>query len=374
MSAVVIATSLARSRSAAPGLRVGRHWQVNSRCDASAAVSASMPRPAFPTVRTIGGTHPLATTAELLASTIRRQCIPHTRCRRAGSSLFSTNTSSNLHETRLCGLHLIARLRRDDDECRVGDARDVELTLTDPDGLDQHVVEAGGLEHVGSVGDGGAQAAERPRASHAANEDTCVRRRRRSSARGRRAAHRRKKGSMGSTAMTATVPVGRSARTSSVVSVDFPAPGAPVIPMRYARSGTRRFASSAAAASPPRSTIVSARAIEARSPPSTEIATIGRSRGRAHCTSTSPRSSRFRILLAGFFGRSSRNTTRFGSLKPASCARQCSISSTASCRATRRQCDGRGDAFAPRYRPQRRTQPPRGRPGAAYSTASTSLV
>src|SRR4051794_20054208 len=80
------------------------------------------------------------------------------------------------------------------------------------------------------------------------------------------------KGLVGSTASTPMrAPAARKWRTSAAVSVDFPAPGAPVTPMVHARSAadTGSAVIAARASSPPVSTIERRRASAPRSPPRT---------------------------------------------------------------------------------------------------------
>ena len=76
------------------------------------------------------------------------------------------------------------------------------------------------------------------------------------------------KGLEGSTATTPTfLPAARQPAASSEISVDFPAPGAPVTPTRWAfPTAPERASSSAAAASGSFSTTVSARASAPTSP------------------------------------------------------------------------------------------------------------
>src|SRR4051794_23841186 len=80
------------------------------------------------------------------------------------------------------------------------------------------------------------------------------------------------KGLLGSTASTPTrAPSARRWRTSAAVSVDFPAPGAPVTPMVHALSATETGSAviAARASSSPVSTIERRRASAPRSPPRT---------------------------------------------------------------------------------------------------------
>ena len=80
----------------------------------------------------------------------------------------------DLHDPRLQRLHIVSRAWHHDDDRDVGGADDLDLVLPDADGLDQHDVEAGRIEHERHVAGRARQAAEMPARGHAADEDALV--------------------------------------------------------------------------------------------------------------------------------------------------------------------------------------------------------
>ena len=71
-------------------------------------------------------------------------------------------------------LHLVAGARHERHDRDVGGADDVDLVLSDADGLDQHDVLAGGVEDERDLRRGARQAAEMAARRHAADEDAGI--------------------------------------------------------------------------------------------------------------------------------------------------------------------------------------------------------
>ena len=255
------------------------------------------------------------------------QCVPE-RVAIGTIVLVEHEHIGDLEEPGLGGLDLVARFGRDDDERRVGDSRDVELTLANADRLDQHVVIARGLEHVRTVRDCGAQAAERATRRHAADEDASV---------GGDVVHAYAVAEHGAAReRTRWIDgdhgngAGRAQRPDELHRE-----------RRFACAGRARDADAdrttrgaqlrqqRCAASPPRSTSVSARATAARSRRSSASGASAMVVSPFIARAASVRNSRLSILPLGFFGSSSRKTIRLGSLKLASWCRQCATSSSA---------------------------------------------
>ena len=176
---------------------------------------------------------------------------------------------ADLEQAGLARLDRVTPSRRDDDDRRVGGAGDRDLHLTDADGLDEHPRVAGGVEHAHRVRRRTRESTELAARRHRAHEhavvgvvllhaDTV--------AEDRAAGERARRDRSASTATRS--PARRSRATRPSVSVDFPAPGAPVMPTTAAFPAPRAgsAASASRAASPPDSTIVRSRASAARSP------------------------------------------------------------------------------------------------------------
>ncbi len=80
----------------------------------------------------------------------------------------------DLHDAGLEGLHLVAGARHDGHDRHVRRPDDVHLVLADADGLDQHDVEARGVEHRRGFSGRPREPAEVPARRHAADEDALV--------------------------------------------------------------------------------------------------------------------------------------------------------------------------------------------------------
>ena len=153
----------------------------------------------------------------------------------------------DLEEAGLVGLHRVAPARGDDDDRGVGGRRDLDLHLADADGLDDHDPDARRAEQPDGVGHGQRQTAQVAPRRHGADEDGRVERvlahadavaedgaaaERRRRVDGQ---HRRPAGPAPAPrdARTPTPTAGHPPRTAVMrpsVSVDLPAPGAPVRP------------------------------------------------------------------------------------------------------------------------------------------------
>jgi hypothetical protein len=136
----------------------------------------------------------------------------------------------DLEQAGLGRLHGVAPAGVDDHDGGVGGPRDLHLDLADPDRLEQDPRRAGGVEHPHGLGRGERQATEVPAGGHermktpASSAWSCMR------TRSPRMAPP-VNGDEGSMASTATCsPRPRSSPISALVSVDLPAPGAPVRP------------------------------------------------------------------------------------------------------------------------------------------------
>ena len=123
---------------------------------------------------------------------------------------------------------------REQHERGVGEPGDLDLALPDADGLDEHDVAAGGVEHAQRLGRAPGQPAEVAARGHRPDVDagssawSCIRTRSPSRA-------PPENGEDGSTASTPTrLPALRSSPTSAVVEVDLPTPGEPVMPTIWA--------------------------------------------------------------------------------------------------------------------------------------------
>ena len=97
----------------------------------------------------------------------------------------------DLEQAGLDGLDLVAHLGRLEHDRRVGRGRDLDLALAGADRLDEHQVEAGGVEHRGGGRRRRGEAAGVAARRHRADEDVAVVRRRPASGPGRPAGRRR---------------------------------------------------------------------------------------------------------------------------------------------------------------------------------------
>ena len=80
----------------------------------------------------------------------------------------------DLHDAGLERLDRISRARHQHEHDRVGVVDDVDLCLTDPDGLHENVLAPGGIEQQRSLQRGLGQPAERAAVGHRADEDARV--------------------------------------------------------------------------------------------------------------------------------------------------------------------------------------------------------
>ena len=129
-----------RARGAARA-RAGRSAPGSAR---PAASSASTPLPVVASVFTIGGRH------SPCAERVQRQHRLDRRDHPIGAfvvRLVDHEDVGDLHDAGLERLHLVAGARHQRHDRDVGGAHDVHLVLADADGLDQHDVLAGGVEH-----------------------------------------------------------------------------------------------------------------------------------------------------------------------------------------------------------------------------------
>src|SRR5260370_4440076 len=79
-------------------------------------------------------------------------------------------------DARLAYLHAIAKVGGQNHDRRVGDRRHLELRLADPDGFEDHRVEAERAEQPDALASGQGKTAEVAPRSHAANEDLGIER------------------------------------------------------------------------------------------------------------------------------------------------------------------------------------------------------
>src|SRR5260370_28971419 len=82
----------------------------------------------------------------------------------------------DLQDARLDHLHAIAKVGGQNHDRRVGDRRHLELRLADPDGFEDHRVEAERAEQPDALASGQGKTAEMAPRSHAANEDLRIER------------------------------------------------------------------------------------------------------------------------------------------------------------------------------------------------------
>ena len=151
------------------------------------------------------------------------------------SALLTTKTSGNLHDPGLERLDLVARPRHQRDDGNVGRPDDVDLVLADADRLDQDDVLAAGIEDQRHVAGRSRQAAEVAARRHAADEDARVAGvRLHADAIAENGAAAERAGRIDRDDAD-RLPAVRIAAISRSTSVLLPAPGGPVMPMRWAR-------------------------------------------------------------------------------------------------------------------------------------------
>ena len=145
-----------------------------------------------------------------------------------------------LDDAALHALQLVAAARREQQHEHVDHARDRDLRLADADRLDDHDVARRGLAHEHRLARAARDTAERAARRRRADERVRLARELAPCASCRRGSSRRVRVLDGSTASTAILsPASTRACPSASMNVDFPAPGAPVIPTRTARAGRR---------------------------------------------------------------------------------------------------------------------------------------
>ena len=150
------------------------------------STSSGIPWPVVATVLTIGGRHsPPRTCAAQVRLDRRDQPLGA-----FAIGLVDDEDVGDLHDAGLERLHLVAGAGHQRDDRDVGGADDVDFVLADADGLDDHDVVAGGVEHQRRVAGGARQPAEMPARRHAADEHAGVRRRAPACAADRRAPRR----------------------------------------------------------------------------------------------------------------------------------------------------------------------------------------
>ena len=72
-------------------------------------------------------------------------------CRHRAIGLVDDEDVADLHDPGLDGLDVVAHARDEDHEVRLHGAHDLDLVLPHADGLDQHDVEARGVEHIDGI-------------------------------------------------------------------------------------------------------------------------------------------------------------------------------------------------------------------------------
>ena len=259
----------ARSRRRAAPARARRGGRGTRR---SRRGARSVPSPSVATVSTIGGRQPSSRPGAEVEHLVEVAA----RLGRAGAvRLVHDEEVGDLEEARLGGLHRVAPARGDDDDGGVGGRGDLELDLADPDGLDEHELEADRAEHRERVGDRDREAAEvaprRERADEHARVEGVVLHPD-AVAEDRPAAERRRRVDAQHAELADVRAVRRrSARampvTSRSVSVDLPAPGGAGDPDRErARRRPRRRRDARARRAASFSTALSSLASATRSP------------------------------------------------------------------------------------------------------------
>ena len=96
---------------------------------------------------TIGGRHPSGRPAAESSQHLLE--VPSGVGRAGPVGLVDHEQVGDLHQPGLVGLHRVAPARVDHHDGGVGLAGDLDLDLADPDRLDEHQVEADGVEHAG---------------------------------------------------------------------------------------------------------------------------------------------------------------------------------------------------------------------------------
>ncbi len=80
----------------------------------------------------------------------------------------------DFHDAGLDGLNVVTHAGDEDDYGHLGDGGDVDFVLPDANGLDDHVIPAGGVHQAGQVGGGTGQAADGSASGHGADEDSGI--------------------------------------------------------------------------------------------------------------------------------------------------------------------------------------------------------
>ncbi len=130
-----------------------------------------IPTPPVASVRRIGGRHPSPADGLQREQRLNRGRGP---IGALAVGLVDHEDVGDLHDPGLQRLHIVSGAGYHDDDRDVGGADDLDLVLPDADGLDEHDVEAGRIEHERHVVSRPRQAAEMPARGHAADEDALV--------------------------------------------------------------------------------------------------------------------------------------------------------------------------------------------------------